>query len=284
MTDKVFVVTEVASEIGKALALSLAKTGERVVIVAPKEELGKDVLEEIRRSAQDARVELELCDLSIFSSVRNLGEILKSKHDKIDVLIHHAGLYSQKHEVTVDGFEKTFAANYLGPFLLTNLLLERLQAAVQADGAARVLNIVPPAEVPLDLQNLPDGQGFDAAKAFEAASMANLLFTFALARRLEKTGITVNAIDPGSAPGKGSLFSRLLPRSHTKAVEHILRAATAPEFEQVTGTFMQEGQEGSVTSAAQDRDLQERLWRRSEEITQLSANQGVLPVNDPHLE
>src|SRR5512145_2050186 len=131
MPNKVFVVTGVTSGIGKALAVDLAKTGERVVMIARDQDRGNTALEEMRRTMQNSNIDLQLGDLSILSSVRNLAEILKSKYETIDVLVNNAGVYKRKRVVTVDGFEEMFAANHLGPFLLTNLLLEPLQMAVQ---------------------------------------------------------------------------------------------------------------------------------------------------------
>src|SRR5919106_4843329 len=113
-------------------------------MVARDADRGSAALKEIVLATQNPNVDLQLCDLSVLSSVRNLAEILKSKYEKINVLINNAGIYKRKRVVTVDGFEEMFAANHLGPFLLTNLLLELLQAAVQANGNARVLNITAP--------------------------------------------------------------------------------------------------------------------------------------------
>lgn len=116
MGNKVFVITGATSGIGKALAMDLAKTGEVLVMVARAVERGNAALQEIRLATQNFNISLELCDLAIPSSVRNLAEILKSKYEKIDVLINNAGVYKRKREVTVDGFEEMFAANHLGPF------------------------------------------------------------------------------------------------------------------------------------------------------------------------
>jgi len=138
MPNKVFVITGATSGIGKALAVDLAKTGETVVMVARDIDRGKEAQAAIQQEMPNANVDLQLCDLSILSSVRNLAEILKSRYERVDVLLNNAGVYKRKRTVTVDGFEEMFAANHLGPFLLTNLLLETLQAAVQSNGSARI--------------------------------------------------------------------------------------------------------------------------------------------------
>lgn len=291
MPKKVFVVTGATSGIGKALAMDLARTGETVVIVARDAERGKATLGEIRAATQNQNIDLELCDLSILSSVRNLAEILKSKYAAIDVLINNAGVYKRKRTVTVDGFEEMFAANHVGPFLLTNLLLENLQAAVQVNGSARVLNITAPSTTPLNFDDLQGERSFTSLNAFGATKMANLLFTFAFARRLENTGITVNAIHPGLARTgimkEGFFLMRLLTRLVSPPPEQvtgaILQAAIAPEFEKTTGKFLHNGKEIDVPSYAHDRDAQQRLWEISEQLTGLAATKGVTPVNDPHL-
>ncbi len=118
--------------------------------------------------------------------------------------------------------------------------------------------------------------------------MANLLFTFALARRLEKTGITVNAVSPGSKPSKESpaplrFFSWLLSQPSSQASENIVASTTAAESEKMTGKFLQEGQEIEAPAYAHDRETQERLWKLSEDLTELSSTKGVTPINDPHL-
>ena len=292
MLKKVFVLTGATSGIGKALAFDLAKTGETVVLVARDADRGKAVLGEIGVASRNPNLDLQLCDLSILSSVRNLGEILKSKYPTIDVLINNASVYKRKRAVTVDGFEEMFAANHLGPFLLTNLILEPLQGAVQANGSARVLNITAPSTVPLDFDDLQAEKHFNSLNAFGASKMANLLFTLELARRLENTGITVNALHPGLARSglmrEGSFLVRLVTRlvspSPEKVIGPLMQAALAPEFEKTTGKFLHNGKEIDLPAPAQDRAAQQRLWEISESLTRLNLTKGVTPINDPHLE
>jgi NAD(P)-dependent dehydrogenase (short-subunit alcohol dehydrogenase family) len=291
MGNKIFVITGATSGTGKALALDVAKTGETVVIVARDADRGQVVLKEIKSRTQNSNVDLQLCDLSILSSVRNLAEILKSKYAKINVLVNNAGIYKRKRFVTVDGFEEMFAANHLGPFLLTNLLLESLQAAVQADGSARVLNITAPSTTKLNFDDLQGEKNFNSLKAFGATKMANLLFTMELARRLENTGITVNAIHPGLARTKLNqeaflplrLIAWLISSPPQKATESILQLATAPDFEKTTGKFFHQAKEIQLPAYASDQDVQQRLWEISEMLTDLTFTKGVTPVNDPHL-
>ena len=291
MASKIFVLTGGTSGIGKALALDLAKTGETLVLIARDVDRGNAVRQELTDTTQNQNVDMQLCDLSILSSVRNLAEILKSKYEKIDVLINNAGVYKRKRAVTVDGFEVMFAANHLGPFLLTNLVLELLQAAVQVSGSARILNITAPSTVALNFDDLHGERNFNSLNALGASKMANLLFTFELARRLENTGITVNAIHPGLARSglmkEGFFLMRLLTRLASpppeKVTGSILQAAVAPEFEKTTGKFLHNGKELEAPAYAHDRAAQQRLWEVSETLSGLAATKGVTPINDPHL-
>jgi NAD(P)-dependent dehydrogenase (short-subunit alcohol dehydrogenase family) len=292
MPKRVFVLTGATSGIGKALAVDLAKTGETVVLVARDAERGKAAMDEVRLAVPNSVLDLQVGDLSILSSVRNLAEILKSRYEAIDVLINNAGVYKRNRVVTVDGYEEMFAANHLGPFLLTNLLLETLQAAVRINSSARILNIAAPSTTPLNFDDLQGERNFNSLNAFGASKMANLLFTFELARRLENTGITVNAIHPGLVRSgilkEGFFLIRLLTRLASSPPEKvtgaILQAAVAPAFEKTTGKFLHNGKEIEAPAYAQDRAAQQRLWEVSERLTGLAATQGVTPINDPHLE
>lgn len=290
MANKVFVVTGVTSGIGKALAAAIAQAGETLVMIARDADRGSAALKEIALASQNPNLDLQLCDLSILSSVRNVAEIIRARYDKVNALVNNAGRYRRSRRVTVDGFEEMFAGNHLGPFLLTNLLLERLQAAVQADGSAHILNITAPSTVPLNFDDLQGEREFNSLKTFGATKMANLLFTFALARKLENTGITVNAIHPGlvrSSLMKEAftplrLFSWLMSGSPNKAVETILPTLVAPEFERTTGKFLYRGKEIDAPPYAYDHDVQQRLWDVSESLTDLASTKGELPITDPH--
>jgi len=278
MDNKIFVVTGATSGIGKALIEDLAKTGETIVMVARNADRGSAVLNEITSATQNPNLDLQLCDLSVLSSVRNLAQILNSKYQKINVLINNASVYKRKRVTTVEGFEEMFATNHLGPFLLTNLLLELLQAGVQENGSAHVLNITAPSTVQLDFNDLQSEKKFNSLTAFGATKMANLLFTFALARRLENTGITVNAIHPGLARSslmKESfpllrLFTWLISSPPQKVTENIVQPATASAYEQMSGKFLHRGKEIEAPEYAYDHEAQQQLWDASERLTSAS--------------
>lgn len=287
MPDQFFVITDIASRVGKTFARDLVQRGGRLVLVARDADSGDALREEIARTNPETDVDLQLCDLSVLSSVRNLAEILTSKYRTIDVLINTPAVRRRKRMITVDGFEATFAANYLGPFLLTNLLLEPLQAAARARGLAQVLNIVAPSLTPLHIDDLHSEREFKGSEAFGASQTALLLFTFELARRLASTGILVNAIHSSfvkSQSGKvGFSLGRLFRSGAREASSEILQATTAAPPERITGKFLRDGKEINAPAFAHDPHTQQKLWEVSETLTGLAGNRGVLPVNDPHL-
>jgi len=282
MDTKVYLVTGTTSGLGKAIAHELAKTGETVVMVARDAERGAQVVKEISSATHNPNLDLQLCDLANLSSVRNLVTIVSSRYSHLDVLINNAGVYKQKRETSVDGFESMFAANHLGPFLLTVLLLDRLHAS----GTARILNISAPSTSKINFDDLQSERNFSSLNTFGITKMANLLFTFELARRLENSGVTVNAIHPGlvrsgllrEAFAPLRWLTTLFSSSPARAAQEIVRVAVSPEFERTNGKFLHNGKEMEPAEYALDRDAQRRLWDVSEKLTH-STEQG--PNYDP---
>jgi NAD(P)-dependent dehydrogenase (short-subunit alcohol dehydrogenase family) len=271
VNSKVYVVTNGTSLLGKAIAIGLAKSGATVIIVAKDHSHGTGAEQEIFLASQNPNVELQLGDLSNLLSVHNLAEVINSKYEKIDGLIHNNSIYRKQRSVTVDGFEEMFAANYLGPFLLTNLLLERLRAS----GSARIIHLTAPTTRQLDFDDLQSTRYFTSIKTLNATRAANLLFTHELARRLENSGITVNALFPGlvrseilqEAPLPNRLLAWLFALRPEKAAEEIVSAVTGPELENSHGKFLSKGQELESPEYFFDPGVQQRLWEISEKLT-----------------
>jgi NAD(P)-dependent dehydrogenase (short-subunit alcohol dehydrogenase family) len=268
---KVYVVTNVTSVLGKAIALGLAMTGAAVIIVAKDQSHGAGVEQEISMASQNTNVQLQLGDLSNLSSVRNLAEVINSKYERIDGLILNNRVYRKQRSVTVDGFEEMFAANYLGPFLLTNLLLDRLRAS----GSARIINLTASLAGQLDFDDLQSERQFNSIKTYNATRAANLLFTYELARRLENSGITVNALYPGlvrseilkEAPLLNRLLAWLFAIKPERAAEEIVSTLTGPELEHAHGKFFRQGEEIRPSDYFNDPGTQQRLWQISETLT-----------------
>ena len=282
MNTKVYMVTGVTSGLGKAIALELAKTGETVILVARDSNRAAQVEKEISALSQNPNLDMQLCDLSNLSSVRNLGTILKSRYSNIDVLINNAGIYKKVRGTSVDGYETMFATNHLGPFLLTYMLMDRLLAS----GTARIINITAPSTTELNFDDLQGERSFNSLNAFGATKMANLLFTFELARRMESTGVTVNAVHPGlvrsglmkDAFAPIRLLSWLFSAPPSRAARDVVKLALDPEFEDTNGKFLSRGKVIDPPAYALDPANGVKLWEVSETLTN-AVEQG--PNYDP---
>lgn len=271
INPKIYVVTNVASALGQAIALGLATTGATVIGVARADSNGEEIVRSIAQITQNPNVELQLSDLSNLSSVRNLAEIINSKFERIDALINNNSVYKKQRSVTVDGFEEMVAANYLGPFLLTNLLLARLQAS----GSARIVNLTVPTTGQLDFEDLQSEHQFNSIRTFNATRAANMLFTYELARRLEGSGVTVNALYPGLvrseildvAPLPIRFFAWLFAMTPDRAAQWIVDAVTNPEYKDRHGKLIKSGMEIQPSEYVLDTGNQQRLWDITEKLT-----------------
>ena len=281
MSQRVFLVTGATSGIGKAIAFGLAKTGETVLLVARDHDRTNAVYEEIMAEVQNLNVDFLTCDLSSIGSINIFVTSVKSKYPKIDVLINDAAVVKRERKTSMDGNELMFATNHLGPFLLTNLLFDSLKAS----GSARILNITAPSKVELNFEDLQSKDDFNYLKVFGATKMMNLLFTFELARRLEGTGVTANAVHPGLArsglmhesPAIMRWLLWLASAPPERVAADIIRLAILPEFEKINGKFLHKTKEIKVPAYAHDREAQKKLWDISLELTGLSKGSASQP-------
>jgi retinol dehydrogenase 12 len=225
---------------------------------------------EILRSLPQAAISVVPCDLSALGSVRQAASIVRQEFSGIDLLINNAGLVSARHRMSVDGYELTFATNHLGPFLLTELLRDRMRAG------GRIINVASRAHIRgrLDLENVRDPHArYKPVAAYDRSKLANVLHTFALARRLTGTGVTANCLHPGV------VATHLLPwwlrvikpwftpvtLDAERGARTTLHLALSPDAASANGLYFDEHQRPQPASAlANDVDLQEALWRASE--------------------
>src|SRR5580698_1716643 len=201
--NSVAVVTGTTHGIGRVTARELARAGYTVVMLCRDLEAAAAVRSEIVAQLPRASVHAIRCDLASLSSVRACAEALRSEFERIALLINNAGMVSTRHRMSADGFELTFATNHLGPFLLTSLLLDRLSEH------GRIINVASRVHYRgrLDLAPLTDARaGYSSMAAYAQSKLANVLFTFALARRVSRSGITANCLHPGV------VATNLLPR------------------------------------------------------------------------
>src|SRR5262245_42792028 len=197
MTAKTVLVTGANSGLGLELSVEIARMGASVITVARSVEKGKAAARAVRDSAGVDNVSSMACDLSSMADVRRLAAKVLETAPRLDVLVNNAGSVNAEYQLTSEGFERTFAANYLGHFLLTNLLLPLLVSS----SPARIVNVssVGHRQGTLDFTNLQfEKGGYGVMKAYGRSKLAQILFTRELARRLEGTGVVVNSVHPGA--------------------------------------------------------------------------------------
>ncbi len=280
MAGKVCVITGASSGIGRATARRLAEMGATVVLVCRNKDRGERALEEVKGRSGSESVELLLADFASFDSVRTLAEEFKATHDRLHVLVNNAGVVRLRHTQTADGLETTFQVNYLSHFLLTNLLLDLLKKSAPS----RVVNVSSAAHFGghIRLDNLGLERGYGVWKAYSQSKLAQVLFTHALARRLEGTGVTVNCLHPGAVAtnmwgsplGPLSFLgkaSRLVLISTEKGAATPVYLASSPEVEGVTGKYFNRGHVRSSSDESNDEELEERLWTASAALAGLAA-------------
>jgi retinol dehydrogenase 14 len=277
MRGQICLVTGASSGLGKATALGLAKLGAQVVMVCRDDDLGEAARQDIIKQSGNENVELLVVDLSSLARVYELAEQVKHRYNQLHVLINNAGVYLRKRQVTKDDFEQTFVVNYLASFLLTNLLLELLQASAPA----RIITVAGAyhRRGHLHFDDLQLTQGYTGAIANNQAQLARVLFTYELARRLEGTGVTANCLHPGSvrtnimrAMPKAAQFLadtlfRPFFKSPEKGAETILYLATSPEVEAVSGKYFVNKHPVLSSRDSYNSELAKRLWRMSEGLT-----------------
>jgi len=280
MTNKTVIVTGGSSGIGLETAVALAKDGARVIITARDQARGDAALETIReRSKGSGRgtCELVLFDLGSMASVRKGAAEILANTERIDVLINNAGLVLSQRSETEDGFESTIAINHLGPFLLTELLLERIKQSAPA----RIVNVSSTAHngSKIDFDDLQSKNGYRGMKVYGESKLANIYFTTELARRLEGTGVTVNCLHPGlvrTGYGKNGDTSGILQFGIHLASPFMITPiqgaytsvylATSPDVANVSGKYFAKCKERSPSRIAGDPDAAKRLWDISEDL------------------
>src|SRR5438309_1477698 len=279
MKDKVVMITGANSGIGKAASLALAKMGATVVMVARNSERGEAARAEIIGESQNNSVDLLLADLSSLESVRQLAIEFQKKYSKLHVLINNAGLFNQRRHVTTNGYENTFATNYLAPFLLTNLQLDMLKASAPS----RIINVssVGHYNGHINFDDINLEKEYGGWKAYGQSKLALVLFTHQLAKKLQGTGVTVNAVHPGtvatniwSRPLGPVGFIMALPKlfmtSPAQGAETIVYLASSPEAKGLNGEYVEKLKVKKSSDESYNEEIALRLWDISAKLTLLS--------------
>ena len=283
MQGKTVVVTGANSGIGFETASALASMGARVLVTARNADRGRAAVAAITQALQgDGQVQLVVFDLADLASVRRGAAEILEQAPRLDVLVNNAGLVLSERAETVDGYEATFATNHLGPFLLTNLLLERITASAPS----RVVNVASTAHnaarkgIPFD--DLQSTQHYRGMRVYGQSKLANILFTLELARRFEGSGVTANSLHPGTvrsgygADGDargllafGIKIASPFFLSPAKGARTSVYLASSPEVEGVSGEYFVKCKPRAPRRWAQDPEAARRLWQVSEELVGL---------------
>lgn len=276
------IITGATNGLGQIVATQLAKCGTRLVLTARNSKRAEATKKLLREQAPDAQIDFFLGDLSSMQDVKRIGCEIKTAYPKIDILVNNAGLHGFEQRVTTDGFAEMIAVNYLAPWLLTYTLLPSLQASSNA----RIVNVASEAsrkhgklELPGDLTDISAFDHRGSSQLYGKTKLLDIMFTGELSRRLEGTGVTSNALNPGfNVTGLGreldfaSALTRVLKLLHIgdpqKGAEIILRLAVGHQYQGKTGGYFNVGTGKPITPIypGGDNEMQRELWENTEAL------------------
>jgi NAD(P)-dependent dehydrogenase (short-subunit alcohol dehydrogenase family) len=271
-------VTGANSGLGKAITVALAADGTRVGLVVRDRVRGESALEEIRAATGNEDLHLFIADLADQSAIRALAQSVRERFEHLLLLVNNAGTAFPERRLSPDGIECALAVNHLGPFILTNLLLDLLKASAPA----RIVNVGTRMNTALDFTDMNwNRRPYRMMQAYGQSKLGNLHFTFELARRLQGSGVTVNCVFPGvfksnlgGTDGAQGLFWKLVARllgwaipSAEQAARRVLYVAKAPELTNANGQYFSDHETIPAPTQALDPEANRRLWQISEALT-----------------
>jgi len=278
MSNKLCVITGANSGIGFETAKALAKKGAFIVMVCRNDDKAMAAKSSIQNEIEGAGVDIILCDFSIQKEIHKAANQIKSRYNKIDILINNHGFIAKERWETVDGLEATFAVNHIGYFLFTNLLIEYIKSA----GNARIINVASDAHRygNFEPENLQLESGFNPMKAYGNSKLFNILFTKELASRVRDTDVTVNCLHPGVVRSNFSENLNLPMKlfwtigkpfmvSAKKGAETSIYLAGSDEVKNVNGAYFKNKKAIAPRKKARDMDAAKQLWEISEELCEL---------------
>jgi NAD(P)-dependent dehydrogenase (short-subunit alcohol dehydrogenase family) len=278
MQGKVCLITGATSGIGLITAQALARRGAQVVLVGRDATRGANCVEQIKQATGNHTVDLLLADLSSQTEIATLAQTFQQRYQRLDVLINNAGAIFTKRQVSVDGLEMTWALNHLGYFLLTHLLLDMLQASAPC----RIVNVASSAHRRgrIRLDDLQGERTFGGWRAYCQSKLANIMFTYELAKRLKDTQVTANVLHPGfvatrfghNNAGIMAQFLRaaqVLAVSPEKGAATMIDLAASPAVEGVSGTYFVNKCEVRSSSQSYEVATTKALWQISEAMAGL---------------
>lgn len=275
--NKTILITGATNGIGKAAALKFAESAKSIAFTYRNEELAEDLKNEMQKINPNLSINSFFCDFSVQDSIRECADKIKNDLKAIDLLINNAGVVNTEYSETIDGIENTFAVNHLGYFLFTNLLLD----LVKKESESRIINVSSAAHhfvkgMQWDDINYKDDFKM-GLKAYGQSKLGNILFTKKLAKKLQKDGVTVNAIHPGGVNTSlgnqnNSLLGRVLKiilkpffRSPLKGANTIIYLAEIDGLS-ITGAYWVDGRVAKTSHYSKNEAEAEKLWRLSEKL------------------
>jgi retinol dehydrogenase-14 len=267
---KTVLITGATSGIGLQASLALARRGARVVLVGRDRARTESAVALVVAGSGSKEVSHLLSDLSSLEAIRELAAAARARCPRLEVLVNNAGAVNKTRRVTADGFEATFAVNHLAPFLLTNLLSDRIVESAPA----RIVTVasVGHRRGTLDFDDLGYERGYSIMRAYMRSKLANVLFAAELARRLAGTGVTSNSVHPGSvdtniwsgAPFWAKPIIQILLRpffiTAARGASYVVDLAARADLADVSGQYFEEGKRVDPSPAGRDAALAKRLW------------------------
>jgi NAD(P)-dependent dehydrogenase (short-subunit alcohol dehydrogenase family) len=269
MKDKIVLITGASDGIGKQTAIDLAGKRATVILHGRNENRLLKTQEEVSHLTNNKNISTVTADLSSLKQVRKAAKEIKSKLNRLDVLINNAGVYMKTRILTEDGFETTFAVNHLAPFLLTNLLLELLK---QSD-SSRIINVssIAHTRAQLDFENLNGEKSFDAYNAYAVSKLANVLFTYKLADQLKNVGISVNALHPGVISTKLLRAGfNIQGASLKEGASTSVYLASSHKVQNITGKYFVKMVETPSSDDSYNKEYQKKMWDLSSQMVGLN--------------
>ncbi|XP_005103743.1 retinol dehydrogenase 13 [Aplysia californica] len=286
LTGKVAIVTGANTGIGYHTALDLAKRNARVILACRNKEKAEQARDEIIAASQNKSVVVQIVDLCLMKSVRDFVGRIVAEERRLDILVNNAGVVSagKPREVTDEGFETLFAANYFGPFLLTNLLLDLMKKSTPS----RIVNVSSVVNKfgTIDFNNLQAEKSFQYHARYFDSKLAFVLFTRELAKRLEGSGVTANVLHPGSVYTDLLrhlnpliripilVFMRFFCRSPEEGAQTSIYLAVSEDVAEISGKYFVDCdiQEKEANPVSRNMELAAKLWKVSAELTGLESN------------